>query len=86
MKFILGLKKERRVRILNKGDVLDSLIIVAATCKVVAEKIAIEKKINNKEALKLVVDSILDSYDSLYSDPARQEPPRQRKKVECETR
>lgn len=65
MKFIFCIKKKKKVRILNKGDTLDSLTMIVAICKAIAEKIAVEKKIEIREAMELVTNIINDGCHTL---------------------
>ena len=66
MRFIMCFQGKYRVKILNISKTLDSLVMLVAICKAVTEKIAIEKGMKTEEALRFVVDSICESYESLY--------------------
>lgn len=65
MKFILCIQRKDEVKVLGMNNVMDGLIMVTATCDAVAEKIQKEKKIGKSAAMKLVTDSILQSYCKL---------------------
>lgn len=65
MGFIICFQTKKKVKVFSIGDAVNSLIMSSAICKATAEKIAVNKKIETEKALKLVVDSILDSYSIL---------------------
>lgn len=65
MRFIMCFQKKHKVKVINKSNTLDSLVMLVAICKAVTEKIAIEKGMKMEEALRFVVDSICESYKSL---------------------
>nr|DAV03988.1 MAG TPA: hypothetical protein [Caudoviricetes sp.] len=65
MRFIMCFQKKHKVKVINKSNTLDSLIMIGAICKTIVEKIAIEKGMKTGDALRFVVDSICESYNSL---------------------
>lgn len=64
MRFMMCFQKKHKVKIFNRSNTLDSLIMTSAICKCTAEKIAIEKRMNTDDAFKFVVDSIYESFNS----------------------
>lgn len=56
---------KRKVKIFNKSNSLDSLIMIAAICKAITKKIADEKGMREEDSLRFVVNSICESYNSL---------------------
>lgn len=61
MGFIMCFQKKNKVKMFIRNNSLDSLVMIAAISKSIAEKIAVEKGIKPADAMKFVVDSILES-------------------------
>lgn len=67
MRIIMCFQQKHKVKVINKSDMLDSLIMVSAICKSIVDKIAFERGMTTEDALDFVVDSICESYKSLKS-------------------
>lgn len=65
MRFMMCFQQKHKVKIINKSNTLDALVMAAAICKTIAEKLAIEKGMKTEDAMKFVVDSICESHSSL---------------------
>ena len=61
LKAITCFETRKKVKILGGGNSLDILLFVTAMCKVAAEKIAKDKNLDYKEAMKIVISSIDES-------------------------
>lgn len=67
LKFITCIKIRKKVKILGGGDVLDMLVFITTMCGATAEKISKEKNMDYEDAIKFVIDSIEEGYNSLKS-------------------
>lgn len=65
MGFILCVQTKKKVKVFSIGDAVNSLIMSSAICKTIAEKIAVNKKMETEKAIEFVVDSVRDSYSTL---------------------
>lgn len=65
MRFMICFYGKHKVKIFNRSDTLDSLIMILVICNAISERIASENGMEVEDALKFLIDSIYESYDSL---------------------
>lgn len=65
MGFLVCVTKKKRARICLFGDAINTATIASVVCKTAIEKISQEKRIDLKEAKKILLEGIEESYELL---------------------
>ena len=64
MSFMICFQQNKKARVIGKCNALDAMVLATVVCHATAEKVAIEKKIDKRTAMKIVTESILQNYVS----------------------
>lgn len=65
MGFLICTIKKGKSKLFSLGNTEKILVMASVVCKMAAEKISLEKKISEKEAMNLVLEGIEESQNSL---------------------